>query len=119
MLELCKWGSNECELLENVDCFEYLGTQVSADGGCKRDVLNRMNEGLNEGLKQNEWGSEWIASIQRTIDLSTRGEQYRDLRVQGRPGLSWMDGVTVFLGSRGMTVEAADHARNIGRSGEL
>ena len=45
MLELCKWGSNECERLENVDCFEYLGTQVSADGGCKRDVLSRMNEG--------------------------------------------------------------------------
>ena len=28
-------------------------------------------------------------------------------RVRGRPMLSWMDGVEVALGNRGMTVEAA------------
>ena len=28
-------------------------------------------------------------------------------RVRGRPRLGWMDGVTVALGNRGMTVEAA------------
>ena len=33
------------ELLEEVDCFKYLGSQVAADGGCKRDVVQRMNEG--------------------------------------------------------------------------
>ena len=27
------------------DCFNYLGSQVAADGGCERDVVNRMNEG--------------------------------------------------------------------------
>ena len=29
------------EPLEEVDCFEYLGLQVAADGGCERDVVKR------------------------------------------------------------------------------
>ena len=33
------------EPLEEVDCFKYLGSQVAADVGCKRDVVYRMNEG--------------------------------------------------------------------------
>ena len=33
------------EPLEEVDCFNYLGSQVAADGGCERDVVHRMNEG--------------------------------------------------------------------------
>ena len=33
------------EPLEEVDCFKYLGSQVAADGGCERDVVDRMNEG--------------------------------------------------------------------------
>ena len=33
------------EPLEEVDYFKYLGSQVSADGGCERDVVHRMNEG--------------------------------------------------------------------------
>ena len=33
------------ELLEEVDCFKYLGSQVAADGRCERDVVHRMNEG--------------------------------------------------------------------------
>ena len=33
------------EPLEEVDCFKYLGSQVTADGGCYRDVVHRMNEG--------------------------------------------------------------------------
>ena len=32
------------EPLEEVDCFKYLGSQVAADGGCERDVVDRMNE---------------------------------------------------------------------------
>ena len=31
--------------LEEVDCFMHLGSQVAADGGCKRDVVHKMNEG--------------------------------------------------------------------------
>ena len=33
------------ESLEEVDCFKQLGSQVSVDGGCERDVVHRMNEG--------------------------------------------------------------------------
>ena len=32
------------EPLKGVDCFKYLGSQVSEDGGCARDTLHRMNE---------------------------------------------------------------------------
>ena len=28
-----------------VDCFKYLRSQVAADGECERDVVHRMNEG--------------------------------------------------------------------------
>ena len=31
--------------LGEVNCFKYLGSQVAADRGCKRDVLYRQNEG--------------------------------------------------------------------------
>ena len=33
------------EPLEEVNCFKYLKAQVAADGGCKRDVVRRINEG--------------------------------------------------------------------------
>ena len=33
------------EPLEEVDCVKHLGSQVAADGGCERDVVNLMNEG--------------------------------------------------------------------------
>ena len=32
--------------LNEMDCFKYLGSQVAADGGCERDVVHRMNEGI-------------------------------------------------------------------------
>ena len=42
------WGRIHVRLnfepLEKVDCFKYLGSQVSVDGGCERDVVHRMNE---------------------------------------------------------------------------
>ena len=30
---------------EEVDRFKYLGSQMAADGGCERNVVQRMNEG--------------------------------------------------------------------------
>ena len=48
------------EPLEEVDCFKYLGSQVTADGGCERDVVHRMNEGFRT------WGA--LKSV-----LSNRG----------------------------------------------
>ena len=32
------------EPLEEVDCFKYQASEVAADGGCERDVVQRMNE---------------------------------------------------------------------------
>ena len=48
------------EPLEEVDCLKYLGSQVSADGGCEKDVVHRMNEGYRA------WGA--LKSV-----LSNRG----------------------------------------------
>ena len=42
-------------------------------------------------------------------------EEVSGARIRGRLRLSWMDGVKVALGNRGLTVEAA---RRIGNSGE-
>ena len=33
------------EPFEEVDCFKHLGPQVAADGGCGRDVVQKMNVG--------------------------------------------------------------------------
>ena len=49
-----------CEPLEEVDYFKYLGSQVEADGGCQRGVVHRMNEGYRS------WGA--LKSV-----LSNRG----------------------------------------------
>ena len=48
------------EPLEEVDYFKYLGSRVTADGGCERDVGHRMNEGYRA------WGT--LKSV-----LSNRG----------------------------------------------
>ena len=37
------------EPLKEVDYFKYLGSQVAADGGRERDVVHRMNEGIELG----------------------------------------------------------------------
>ena len=41
--------NNIRRMLGEVDCFKYLGWQVAADGGCERDVVDRMNEGVELG----------------------------------------------------------------------
>ena len=47
---LIKWGLMYVRLngdpFVEVDCFKYLGSQVTADGGCERDdVVQSMNKG--------------------------------------------------------------------------
>ena len=42
------------EMLEEVDCFKYLGSHVAADGGCDRDVVHRINEGYRGWGAQEE-----------------------------------------------------------------
>ena len=54
-----------CEPLEEVDCFKYLGLQLAADGGCERDVVHSMNEGYGA------WGA--LKSV-----LSNRGLGIKD-----------------------------------------
>ena len=39
------------EPLEEPHCFKYLGSQVAADGGCERDVVQAMNEGCRRGVR--------------------------------------------------------------------
>ena len=67
------------EPLDEVDCFNYLGSQVSADGGCERDVVNRVNErysawGALKNVLSNRGlpsvGSEWITSVGDYVDNS-------------------------------------------------
>ena len=44
------------EPLEEVDCLKYMGSQVAADGGYKRDVVHRMNEGSRtDGERSKVW----------------------------------------------------------------
>ena len=38
--------------LEELDCFNYDGLQVAADGVCERDVVHRMNDGYRA------WGAQ-------------------------------------------------------------
>ena len=32
------------DIESEVDCFKYLGSQVATDGGCKMDIIRKMNE---------------------------------------------------------------------------
>ena len=52
-----------CQPLEEVDCFEYLGSQVATDGRCERDVVHRMNEGYRAWVElKSVWSNKglWI-----------------------------------------------------------
>ena len=53
----------------------------------------------------------WFGHVERTDDYRmARGVLMAEVsggRVRGRPRLSWMDGVKVVLGNRGMIVEVA------------
>ena len=45
---MCKCGANAFALngepVEEVDCFKYLGAQMTEDGGREINVVHRMNE---------------------------------------------------------------------------
>ena len=55
-----------CEPLEEVDCFNYLGSQVAADGRCERDVVHRMNEGYRA------WGELKSVLSNRGLGIKTK-----------------------------------------------
>ena len=50
-----------------MDCFNYLGSQVAADGGCEGDVVHRMNEGYRA------WGE--LKSVLSNRGLGIKAEK--------------------------------------------
>ena len=54
------------EVLEEVDCFKYLGSQVAANGGCERDVAHRMNKGYKA------WGALKSVLSNRGLGIKTK-----------------------------------------------
>ena len=44
------------DLLEEVDCFTHLESQVAADEGCESDVAHRINEGYKVCYAIKDWG---------------------------------------------------------------
>ena len=53
--------------LEEVDCFKYLGSQVSAYGGCEKDLVHRMNE------QYRAWGA--LKSVQSNRGLGIKAKK--------------------------------------------
>ena len=55
-----------CEPLEEVNCFKYMGSQVAADGECERDVVHKMNEGYRA------WGALKSVLSNRGLRIKTK-----------------------------------------------
>ena len=64
-----------CEPLEEVDCFKYLGSQVAADGGCERDVVHRMNE------RYRAWGALKCVLSNRGLGIKAKKCLYEGVKV--------------------------------------
>ena len=64
------------EPLEEVFFFKYLGSQVSADGGCERDVVHRMNEGYRA------WGPLKSVLSNRGLEIKAKKCLYEGVIVQ-------------------------------------
>ena len=75
--------------------------EVRSRAGIQRELANRVDQRVLR----------WFAHVERMDEcrLARRvfTAEVSGRLVRGRPRLSWMDGVKVALGSRGMTVEAA------------
>ena len=78
-------------------------------GGIEREVASRADHRVLSWFEHMQRMDEYRMA-RRVLMAEVIGG-----RVRGRPRLGWVDGVTVALGNRGMTVEAA---RKIGKSGE-
>ena len=61
------------ELLEEVDSFTYLGSQVAADGGCERDVMHRMKEGYRA------WGELKSVLSNRGLEIKAKKFLYEGI----------------------------------------
>ena len=56
-----------CKTLEEVDCCKYMGSQVSADGACERNVVERINE------EYRAWGA--LTSVQSNRGLGIKAKK--------------------------------------------
>ena len=63
------------EPLEEVDCFKNLESQVADDGGCERDVVQRMNEGYRK------WGALKSVLINRGLGIKSKKCLYKGIIV--------------------------------------
>ena len=54
------------EPLKDVDCLKYLESQVSADGGCERDVVHGTNECKS-------WGALKSVRSNRGLGINVKG----------------------------------------------
>ena len=94
--------------LEEVDCFQYLGSQVAADGGCERDVVHTINERYrafgaqksflsNRGLGINKCLYEAVivpTALYRALALGLRSAERRIVNVLGMKCLGNFVGVS-------------------------
>ena len=69
------------QLLEEVDCFKYLGPEVAADGGCKRDVVHRMNKGYR---LYRAWGALKSVLSYRGLGIRPRSVHMKEQLYQRR-----------------------------------
>ena len=75
--------------------------EVRRRAGIERELTNREDQRVLRWFGHVERMDEYRMA-RRVLSSDVNGG-----RVRGRPGLGWMDGVKVALGSRGLTVEAA------------
>ena len=61
--------------LQEVECFKYLGSQVTADGGCEGDVVHRMNEGFKA------WGAMQSVLCDRGLGIKANKSLYEGVIV--------------------------------------
>ena len=86
--------------------------EVRRRAGIEREFASRADQRVLRWFGHVERMYEYRMARRVLVAEVSRG------RVRERPRLSWMDGVKVTLGNRGMTVEAARQCAKIGKSGE-
>ena len=59
-----------------MDCFKYLGSQGAGDGGCKRDVVHRMNKGYRA------WGALKVVLNNRGLGINFKNCHYEGVILQ-------------------------------------
>ena len=63
------------ESSEEVDCFKYLGSELTTDGGCEMDVERRMNEGYRV------WGALNSVLSNRGLGINAKKCLYEEVTV--------------------------------------